>query len=327
MKSQRLLVTGANGFLGSEIIRQAVRQGISVQGTDLHPLPRGEGYPYHQGDILRSDSLTQAMDGVGIVIHTAGLAHIFNKSQALIAPYREVNAKGTTNVAEKAAKMGVTHFILVSSVAVYGRSVPPADESVPCQPTGAYAESKWEAEILARKIAETGRMQLTILRLATLFGEEDPGNVARLMRAIDRGRFIWVGNGTNRKSLLYRGDAARACLETIKVDHSDRLQIYNVSAQPYSMRDIVDGLAQALGKNPPKWRIPESLARSYAVLVNRIPLNIGSISTTAITVKKWLAEDAYSARLFEQSFQFKTQVDLAEGLSREVAWYRNINKA
>ena len=55
-------------------------------------------------------------------------------------------------------------------------------------------------------------MALTILRLATLYGEGDPGNVGRLMRKLDRGRFLWIGDGSNRKSLLYKGDAARACM-------------------------------------------------------------------------------------------------------------------
>ena len=55
-------------------------------------------------------------------------------------------------------------------------------------------------------------MALTILRLATLYGEGDPGNVGRLMRTLDRGRFLWIGDGSNRESLLYRGDAARACM-------------------------------------------------------------------------------------------------------------------
>ena len=55
-------------------------------------------------------------------------------------------------------------------------------------------------------------MALTILRLATLYGEGDPGNVGRLMRTLDRERFLWIGNRRNRKSLLYKGDAARACM-------------------------------------------------------------------------------------------------------------------
>jgi UDP-4-keto-D-FucNAc 4-reductase len=156
MKAIRLLITGANGFLGSEITREAIREGLQVQGTDLHAAPRWKGYAYYQGNILQPESLGQAMRHVDCVIHTAGLAHIFDKSQALHAPYRLVNAEGTAKVAQMAQKMGVEHFVLISSVSVYGRSVSPTDESVSPEPVGAYAESKWESEKLARKIAEAG---------------------------------------------------------------------------------------------------------------------------------------------------------------------------
>jgi nucleoside-diphosphate-sugar epimerase len=301
--------------------------GLQVRGTDLHPLPKGEGFPYFQGDILQPDSLSQAMDGVECVIHTAGLAHIFDKSQALQAPFRLVNADGTLKVAQKAAKLGVAHFVLISSVAVYGRSIHPNDESVTCQPVGAYAESKLEAEKLACKIADSSGMRLTILRLATLYGEEDPGNVARLIRAIDRGRFIWVGNGSNRKSLLYRGDAVRACLITLQANRSGQIQIYNISAPSCLMRDIVDVLGAALGRKPPKWHIPGRIALAYASTMERIPINMGPLSTAAVALKKWLAEDVYASHKFEQTFQYKTLVSVAEGLFREVTWYRQVNKA
>ena len=75
------------------------------------------------------------------------------------------------------------------------------------------ASPRWE-------ISRMPHVDLTILRMATLYGEGDPGNVARLMRAIDLGRFIWIGNGMNRKSLLHKEDAARASLEVAKTPAS-----------------------------------------------------------------------------------------------------------
>ncbi|MDO9566735.1 MAG: NAD-dependent epimerase/dehydratase family protein [Candidatus Desulfaltia sp.] len=74
------------------------------------------------------------------------------------------------------------------------------DENPPCNPVGPYALSKYNAELRAIEISRESGMALTILRLATLYGEEDPGNVGRLMRTLDRGRFLWIGDGSNRKS-------------------------------------------------------------------------------------------------------------------------------
>ena len=113
--------------------------------------------------------------------------------------------------------------------------------------TPAIAMSKWQADQRAIEIAGDNGMHLTILRLATLYGEGDPGNVARLMRLIDRGRFVWVGDGLNRKSLIHREDAARACV-TAACSPGGGIRIDNVSALACSVRDLVEGLAVALGR-------------------------------------------------------------------------------
>ena len=82
-------------------------------------------------------------------------------------------------------------------------------------------------------------MALTILRLATLYGEGDPGNVGRLMRTLDRGRFLWIGDGSNRKSLLYKGDAASARMVTVERPSSG-VNVYNETfAQPHKTNNFV----------------------------------------------------------------------------------------
>jgi len=319
----RLLVTGANGFLGSQIVRQAIEAGMAVRATDKGMAPLVPVEHYCRADILDSSSLTPALNEVDVVIHAAGLAHVFDKPQAGTAPFRAVNEIGTANVAQAAAFSGVKHFVLVSSVSVYGPFTRGAyDETVPCHPEGPYAQSKYQAERRAIEIAETSGMRLTILRLATLYGEGDPGNVARLMRTIDRGRFIWVGDGSNRKSLLYRGDAARACL-TVTHGPSEGIRTYNVSAPPCTMREVVEGLAHALGRHLPHWRVPAPLVLRLAQVAAQFTWGRGRLGSLHATTQKWLADDVYDAGKFHRTFDFQTQVALAEGLCREAAWYRD----
>jgi nucleoside-diphosphate-sugar epimerase len=162
-------------------------------------------------------------------------------------------------------------------------------------------------------------MALAILRLATLYGEGNPGNVGRLMRALDRGRFLWIGDGSNRKSLLYRGDAARACMAVAERPASG-INIYNVSAPACTMREIVDGIADALGKHPFPVRVPASLALLLSRHLSRIPIR--RMAGLHQTVKKWLAEDVYDTRRFEEAYGFQTKTSLEDGLKREVDWYR-----
>lgn len=314
-----LLITGSNGFLGSEIVRQVAQTGMRVRATD-----KREGLPfsaidYCQADILNPESLRPIMRDVKTVIHAAGLAHVFDNSKTSVASFKAINEVGTANVVRAAVEMGVRHLVLISSVAVYANSKIGVNESSVCYPEGPYAESKWEAEHRAIEIVDQTDTALTILRMATVYGEEDRGNVARLIRAIQKGRFIWVGKGLNQKSLIHREDAARACLTAIKIP-ARGIEIYNVSSPPCTMREIVESITVALGKHPFPVRVPASLALLLSRHLSRIPnRRMGGLHQT---VKKWLAEDVYDTRRFEAAYGFQTKTSLEDGLKREVDWYR-----
>ncbi len=315
-----VLITGAAGFLGSTIVAQAVASGLSVSATDRVGSSKFSGVSFASADILDLNSLSKIFKGVDCVCHVAGLAHIFSPDANSGEKFRLINEIGTENVAAAAASTGVRHFVLISSVSVYGPYTDEAyDEQRSCDPVGPYAQSKYNAELRATKIAQKSGMALTIVRLATLYGEGDPGNVGRLIETIDKGRFFWVGNGSNRKSLLYKGDAARAVMAVIQRPASG-VNIFNISAPPCTMREIVDGIGDALDKHPLPLQIPASLAlllsRRLSIVPNR---HLGGLHQT---VKKWLAEDVYDARLFEEAYNFQTQTNLKDGLKREVEWYK-----
>jgi nucleoside-diphosphate-sugar epimerase len=315
----RWLVTGANGFLGSAIIARALQIGIELRATDRgrHSVP--EGPEYFPADILELERHSEIFTGVDVAIHAAGLAHVFHAGPLASTAFKQINETGTACAARAAARAGVGHFVLVSSVSVYGGSRAGGGEDSGCQPGDAYSESKLNAERRAAEIAEATGMRLTVLRLATLYGEGDPGNVGRLMRAIDRGRFLWIGDGSNRKSLLHRDDAARACLLAARKPPVARA-VYNVSAPACRMREVVEGLAAALGRRIPPVQVPALLARDLSAAAAAFaPKRLGGIHAY---VTKWLAEDVYDSGRFDRTFEYQTKVSLAEGLAREVCWYR-----
>jgi nucleoside-diphosphate-sugar epimerase len=320
MAEKNVLVTGANGYLGRSILSLLQASGISVRATDLGAAGGASGIVYRKADILRPEELKPVLENATTVIHVAGLAHMFSPDVNSVEKFRQINEIGTANVAVTAAAVGVGHLILISSVSVYGPYTQGVyDENTPCSPVGPYALSKYNAERRANEIARESGMALTILRLATLYGEGDPGNVGRLIRTLDRGRFLWIGNGSNRKSLLYRGDAARACMAVAERPASG-INIYNVSAPACTMLEIVDGIADALGKHPFPVRVPASLALLLSRLLSRIPnCRMAGLDQT---VKKWLAEDVYDTRRFKEAFGFQTKTSLEDGLKREVDSYR-----
>jgi nucleoside-diphosphate-sugar epimerase len=317
----RILITGSAGFLGSAIIAQASLMGEPVVATDRFGDAHVSDVPFTSADILNPDSLLKVFEGVDCVCHVAGLAHIFNKSEALTAPFHAVNVIGTENVAHAAIHAGVRHFIFVSSVSVYGGEARDNNEDSACHPEGPYAKSKLNAERCLIDFCQKKGANLTILRLATLYGEGDPGNVARLIGAINRGRFFWIGKGENLKSLLYHEDAARACISAMNAPATG-INIYNVTGPPVRMRDIVDAIFLALGKSASTRHLPASPALASAWILKHLSFNRGWFSNLYDTLEKWLADDYYNSDNFCGAFDYQTKVSLNEGIQREVKWYK-----
>ena len=219
---------------------------------------------------------------------------------------------------DTAVEAGVPHAVLVSSVAVYGSSAgTQCDETVPCHPKGPYAISKWQGELRAIERAAKGKMSLTILRFATIYGEGDRGNVAKLIGALDRGRFIWPGSGQNQKSLIYKEDAARACLATLGRSVSGA-EVFNVTALPVTMREVVSTICQALGRPIPRLRVPSAFITA-AWAMSRC---IGDPGQLGQRLKKFIHDDVYDGSKFEATFDFCPAVSLAEGMRREVNFLR-----
>ncbi len=260
MAEDIVAVTGASGFLGSEVVRQLCSRGMTVVATDLLPaadLARDSRFV--RSDVTDMSSLPQVFAGVHTAIHLAGLAHVLSESSERAADFDSVNVRGTANVVGAALDAGVRHLVLASSVAVYGPQHGERTEDAPCRPTGPYALSKLNAERHARSLAGCGGLRVTILRLGTLYGEQDKGNVVRLISAIDRSRFIWVGDGRNRKSLLHREDAALSCLAALRVP-DESVRVFNVAGPPSPVSDVVTIIASALGRSIPRVRVPRRLA-------------------------------------------------------------------
>jgi nucleoside-diphosphate-sugar epimerase len=318
----KVLITGAAGFLGSAIVRQAVGAGLSVTATDKSASAECNGVDFLVADILDPPGMSKAFRQVDCVCHAAGLAHIFDKSAALKAPFHTVNVVGSENVARLAARAGVEHFVFISSRSVYGGGAQGKDEDAACHPEEPYAASKLQAEERLIELCQKEGMNLTILRLAPLYGPGDRGNVLRLIRSLDRGRFLWIGKGENLMSILHCEDAARACMAVIR-SNLPGINIFNVAAPACKMREIVTAISHSLGKSVPSWHIPASLALTSIKIIKLLLFNHSRIVTIHETLQKWLADNYYNTDKFLHTFNFQTKIRLEEGINQEVAWYEN----
>lgn len=329
----KILITGAAGFVGSSTLRELQ----NIREWEIYGLVgnrKGIGNIYRTGlkkvfksDISDYQTLQEAeeLKKTKILVHTAGLAHQFGRVKK--EDFWRVNVRGTENICKLAEKIGVEHFILISSVAVYGdyenREI---DESFVCNPSGFYAESKLESENRAIEFCEQNKIRLTILRLATVIGEGDRGNTARLITLIDKGRFIWIGTGENKKSLIYKTDVAKGILKTIQSNEKNKTEIYNLTGESVSMKEIVEAISQRLDRKMPKLKIPERLIRGFFRL-NKTKLSIEYLKKFEKTFDKWLSDDIFSGERFYEKFNFKPETTVYEALSKQVDYYLSHKKS
>lgn len=336
----KVLVTGANGFLGRAIVAELIAENFEVEilinrAADSEKRGNRSGVgKIWRADIRKPEQMTDLrMEGkADIIIHSAGLAHQFKTRPA--ADFWEVNVGGTKNVCEAAASMKARHLILISSVAVYGsaedfagkksaaeRRVGISEDAV-CEPREIYAQSKLKSEQTAREICEKNGIRLTILRPATIIGEGDMGNLRRLIEAIDRKRFVWIGRGENLKSLIYKGDVAAACRMLAASDSTEKKsEVFNLTAAPIKMREIVSEIERRLDRKVP----PIAFSPSFLNLVfalNRKTFGIEKVEKLSRTVDKWLSDDVFSGEKLRAAYQYRTKTAIVEALERETADYK-----
>jgi nucleoside-diphosphate-sugar epimerase len=151
-----------------------------------------------------------------------------------------------------------------------------------------------------------------------MFGEGDRGNVAKLIAALDRGRFLWPGSGKNQKSLIYNDDAAWACLRALE-PLGTGIDIFNVSAPAVTMREIVTAICQALGCRVPRLSVPRPLLYAASTISDLL----GDPRGLREQLRKFIRDDVYSGSKFEAAYDFRPAVPLSEGIQREVMFLRS----
>jgi UDP-glucose 4-epimerase len=213
--------------------------------------------------------------------------------------------------------MKVSRFIYYSSTSVYGATQghAPADEQSQIRPTGAYAESKAAGEEIVAGMFGDGA---TVLRLAAVYGPRVRGNYLRLFQAISRGRYVSVGPGLNRRTLVFVDDVASAAALVSRTNLA-RQRVFNVTdGQIHHLRDIVCAIALSVGRAPPTLQVPIGPAQIAARLLDlAAALRLGPTSGTALLVK-YLEDSAVRGDQIQEKLGFQPSFDLTSGWRRVV---------
>ena len=261
----KLLFTGASGFLGQNI-RPILANNYEITTIGL---TKEDTYTVNMANKI--PVLTERYD---VVLHAAGKAHVVPKTEAEKQSFYNVNLQGTKNLCKALEMSGIPQsFIFISTVAVYGCEYGNnITENHPLNGDTPYALSKMQAEEFLTEWCSKHGVILSIIRPSLIAGPNPPGNLGAMIKGIKTGRYLSIGGGKARKSVLMVEDIAR--LVPLLVEKGG---IYNVcdDEQP-SFRQLENVICTQLGKRLPL-SIPYWMAKCMAIvgdcLGKKAPIN------------------------------------------------------
>jgi nucleoside-diphosphate-sugar epimerase len=236
----KIAVTGATGFIGSAIVREACSRGYEV--VALYRSSPPVAGPSARWEPL--EAWLGASDDIDVVVHAAALRH---RHGVRDSDYGQVNEELTRRALKRATRGAAQRFVLISSIAVYGWPTGdrlPIDEAFPPNPIAAYGRSKVVTETLVTNAA----MPWTIVQPSITYGPGDTnGMIDKMMRMIARHAFVIPGLGRSRVQLVYIDDLARITLDAATAVSAARARFICTYRNPIRVRDLVLKIARVVG--------------------------------------------------------------------------------
>lgn len=325
----RILVTGATGFIGSNLAQFLANQGhemvatgraeTSVEQRRLERLTK-LGVRVNAGSLLDAQFAASLVNGCTAVIHLAAAQHEGNVPDAY---FRDINVGATRELIDAAVAAGVGRFVYGSTIGIYGEaSQGQLDENSPPRPANIYGRTKLEAEQLVRTY--DSRIETCIARISETYGPGD-FRLLKLFKAIDRGRFIVLGSGQNLRQVIYVDDLIRALILAAQHPMAVGQTFVYCGDEVMSTNDMVRQVADAVGRPAGGIRrIPIWPFRAAAAVLETTlrPLGIQP-PLTQRRLDFFTKSFLFSVKKSRELLDFSPQVRFAEGAKKTAEWYRS----
>ena len=322
----KALVTGANGFLGSAVVRALLADGAAVRafaraGSDRRNL-EGLDVELAIGDLTERDSLRRAAAGCDAVFHVAADYRLWVVDPK---PMYRANVDGSVNVLEAAAAAGAERLVYTSSVAVLGtnKDRTPADEDTPVtveDMVGHYKRSKFLAEQAVRKRAAEIEFPVVTVNPSTPIGPRDvkPTPTGRILLDAAAGRMpAFVDTGLN---LVHVDDVAAGHLAAAKLGVPG--ERYILGGDDFTLERILRVVAEHVGRRASTIRLPHwsvyplaVAAEALATLTKREP------RVTLDGVRMSTKHMYFSSRKAQRDLQYRWR-DPKLGVAEAVDWFK-----
>lgn len=270
-----IVVTGANGFVGTALCRRLSLDGQPICAA-VRVLAKGVGVAetVAVGDITADTNWSAALKGVQSVVHLAARVHVMaERSADPLSEFRRVNVEGTVNLARQAAAAGVRRFVFLSSVKVNGESTQPGSpftaDDIPA-PEDSYGISKLEAEQELGKVAEQTSMEVVIVRPPLVYGPGVKANFESIMRWLARGLPLPLGAiCENRRSLVALDNLVDLIVTCLSHPAAANQTFLVSDGEDLSTNDLLKRMGEALGKPARLIPVPTGVLKLGAVLARK----------------------------------------------------------
>ncbi|OED64583.1 UDP-glucose 4-epimerase [Vibrio splendidus ZS-139] len=264
----KVLITGATGFIGSQLLNdkptdfdiKAVVRNLEFDFDDFETI--------YVPDINSKTCWKSALYGVDAVIHLAGLAHDKSFSES---DYRDVNIDGTLNLASQAAETGVRRFVFVSTIGVNGsvtngRPFSPDDVA---NPHNSYAKSKYEAELGLWTISKQTGLEVVVVRPTLVYGPNAPGNFGTLTKIVKKIPFLPFGLAKNSRDFISVRNLADLLIVCATHDKAAGNVFLAGESGSVSTKGFIDAISQGLGKKVIQVPVPVGLMKILGEITGR----------------------------------------------------------
>jgi len=317
----KAIVTGSSGFVGGYLVPGLKKTGIKVVGIDRVCPRNAKPDEFINCDLCNLSAYGGVLSKDDVVFHLAAAKGDWG---LLKIDYVKDNVTATEALLKSCDRAGTRKHIFFSTVAVYGPSKLPKDETSYFAPTIAYGRSKVDAERLYEKyIREHSDACIVVLRPSAIFGVNEPPstNIYRLIEAIRNGHFLMVGDGSALKSTSYIENTIAATLFLLNNLNIGISNYIYVDEPILTTRQLVMMICQSLGIPEPAGKIPLSIAQPIAVVADVIgALTRIDFPITAARIKKFCTPTNFTSQKIKAD-GFVPSVRIEDAINRTVQWH------
>ncbi len=322
----KILVTGANGFIGQSLCKKLIEKDKFVRGIVRNVSVNKNNYNIEYasvGDINSETNWMHLLSNIDCIVHCAGIAHAMKKKNLFTEKdYISTNVYGTKQLAIQAAAAGVRRIIFLSSIKVNGEHTNEVilgnsnnNKNIftytdKAEPKSLYGLAKWKAEKELWEVAAKTNLEVNVLRLPIVYGKGVKGNLNHLLMLVRSGVPLPFGMIKNQRSMIGLDNLIDLIL--LCIDHQAAAgKTFLVSdGEDISTPDLIKYISFSMGRRARLFPLPISLLKIIAKILNRreeIDKLVGSLKVDSLFTRKTL--------------NWSPPVNVLEGIKRMVSTY------